>query len=220
VVDQQQDVYGGRLSDEFERITPSSARPAAERLPTARPAIDWSQTKLDALTISKLEMLITSAEAGDPAALAAFEQFLANDGSAAWREIGDLADVAEKALISKLFGGQKGPALSARRRFQQLRQQLTADHATPLEKLAIDRVILASTFACAVDCLVAAEGAAGLTSEKRIKAQQQAEKRVQTALRSLQTAREISRAASNRPLRLFGRNYTQAAGTPPLSATG
>jgi hypothetical protein len=176
--------------------------------------------ELEELTIGELEKLIASAEGGDPAALAAFQQFLANDGSAAWREVGDLADVAEKTLSTKLFNGLKGPALSARRRFQELRQQLADDHATPLEKLTIDRVILASTFACAVDCLVAAEGAAGLTSERRIKAQQQAEKRVQTALRALQTAREISRGAANRPLRIFGHYRPQASGTPPLSATG
>lgn len=202
------------------KLPPYSPETSAEPSPEpAAPPVDWSQVDLDQLSLASLEKLIAGAEAGDAQAIAAFQQFLEDGGSAAWREVGDLADVAEKMLVAKVFAGTKGPALAARRRFKELRTELAEDHATPLEKLAIDRVILASMFACAVDLLVAAEGSDGLTSAKRLQAQATAEKRVQAALKSLQTAREIGRAAIAGPLRLFGSGSRKTA-APPQAATG
>ncbi|MBA3481084.1 MAG: hypothetical protein H0T51_04625 [Pirellulales bacterium] len=207
--------YPGGTEPRHERPAP----PPKSSRPPADPPVDWSEAELGQLSLASLEKLIASAEAGDATAVAAFRQFLDKGGSAAWREVGDLADVAEKMLVAKVFTGAKAPALAARRRFQDLRTELAEDHATPLEKLAIDRVILASMFACAVDFLVAAEGPGGLTSEKRIQAQALAEKRVHAAMKSLQTAREISRAAVAGPLRLFG-SRTRSTEPPLRAATG
>lgn len=164
--------------------------------------------------------MIAAAESGDEHAVTAFQHFLASSGTAAWREIGDLAGVAEKTLLATVFGSKKGPAFSARRRFQELRQQLSDDHATPLEKLAIDRVLLASLFAAAIDILIAAEGLNGLTSPKRAQAQVFAEKRVQAALKSLEIARAISRAAVAGPLRLFGTRSRSAEPPARRAASG
>ncbi|MBA3485472.1 MAG: hypothetical protein H0T51_27065, partial [Pirellulales bacterium] len=180
-------------------------------------ARDWSAADLTKLSLPELETLISCAQRGDPAAVKAFNQFFDGDGNAAWREVGDLADAAMKMLATRAYRGKKAPPLSARRHFQKLRKQLAEDNATPLEKLAIDRVILASMFGAAVDLLVAQGGTETLTSEKCLKAQALAAKRVQVAYKTLQTARAISRAAVAGPLRLFGSRSQAAA---PAAATG
>ncbi len=74
-----------------------------------------------------------------------------------------------------------------------------------------------SVFGAAVDLLVAQGGTETLTSEKCLKAQALAAKRVQVAYKTLQTARAISRAAVAGPLRLFGSRSQAAA---PAAATG
>jgi hypothetical protein len=204
-----------------EELPPQSAPPPSPEQPppAADPQIDWSQVDLSQSTLNDLEALIASALTGDANAVKAFQAFLANGGSPAWREVGDLAVVAEKMLLTTMFSGKAAPALAARRRSQELRQALADDHATPLEKLAIDRVILASMFAAVIDSLVAADGMTGVISAKHIQAQHLAERRVQAALKSLQTAREISRAAVAGPLRLFG-SRSRAAEPPARAATG
>lgn len=188
-----------------------SADVPASSPPVAPPQDDWEAADLSVLSLARLEQLIAHAEAGDPSAIAAFQEFLANDGSAAWREVGDLAGNVEKVLLASLFAGKKGPALAARRRFQELREQLS-EAAEPLERLAQERVLLAVLFATAVDFLIAAEGPGGLANEKRLRAQQLAEKRVSAALKSLQTAREICRVAAAKPLRLFSSGERRATG--------
>jgi hypothetical protein len=65
----------------------------------------------------------------------------------------------------------------------------------------IDRVVIAWGFAHAVDLIAATAGEAMLTPSIT-KAQETAEKRCKAALSSLQLAREISRGAAGRPLRL------------------
>jgi len=217
-------------SDRWSRSDPSpngrrsaehtSATPPQTPSPAPAPPTDWHGDDRSRFSLSELEKLVARAEAGDRGAIAAFQQFLDNDGSAAWREAGDLAAAAEKTLATKVYAGKKALALSVRRRFQELRKQLSEDNATPLEKLAIDRVILAFMFACAVDFVVASEGEEGLASEKRLKAQAHADKRVQAALKSLQTAREISRGAVAGPLRLWSHSRPQSAASAPLTATG
>lgn len=176
----------------------------ADQQPEEAASDDWYPAALEELTVENLEKLIARAEAGNARAIAALVEFQRMGGSPSWRALGDLADVAEKMLAMMIYPGRKGPPLAVRRRFQDLREELAADHATPLEKLALDRVILASMFANAVDYLVAAEGPDGLSSEKRIRAQAAAEKRFQAAMKSLKTAREICRTAVAGPIGVFG----------------
>ncbi|MBA3480787.1 MAG: hypothetical protein H0T51_03135 [Pirellulales bacterium] len=212
------DFYLKSSADDFRRIKPPTPQPDPPA-PPPEPARDWAATDLTQLSLGGIEALISDAHRGDPAAVKAFNQFFDGDGNAAWREVGDLADAAVKALGTRAYAGKKAPALSARRHFQALRKQLAEDNATPLEKLAFDRVILASMFGCAVDVLVAQGGTETLTSEKCLKAQALADKRFQIALKSLELARAISRAAVAGPLRLFGsQSRSPAAG--PITATG
>ena len=212
------DYYWKASLDGLPRIKPPTPQPAPPA-PPPEPTRDWSATDLTKLSLPELETLITCAQGGDPAAVKAFNEFFDGDGNAAWREVGDLADAAVKALGTRAYAGRKAPAMSARRRFQELRKQLAEDNATPVEKLAIDRVILATMFGAAVDLLVAQGGTETFTSEKCLKAQALAEKRVQSALKSLELARAISRAAVAGPLRLFGsQSRSPAAG--PIPATG
>ena len=79
---------------------------------------------------------------------------------------------------------------------------LTDKDDSPLERMMIERVVLAWSFAHAVDVIATLAGEAML-SPAVTKAQETAEKRCQAALKSLQLAREISRGTAGKPLRLI-----------------
>ena len=124
-----------------------SADTAPEPTPPGQPSV---QSQLD-----RLEILIAKAVKGDAAAIAEVEEFFADGENRAWREAGNLADVAEKVLATVLFQGSRGRPRSVARYGRELREQLIDKDVSPLEKLAIERVVLAWNFACAVDVLVA-----------------------------------------------------------------
>ena len=196
---------------------PSDAAPPAESdEPTGtRAAESPAQSKRKALSFKKLDELMARAEKGNEKAIAEFQAFLDEDGNPAWRAMGDLANLAEKSLAKQLFAESRSAALSVSWKFNDLRRQLAEDNATPLEKLAADRVILASMFATAVDIVIANGGSAAMTSERAANAPLQAEKRVSEALRSLKLAREISRAAVASAVPAAG---AKAAASPPAAS--
>lgn len=187
----------------------STDDPKSTTEPSAPPPVE---SELD-----RLEKLIAQAERGDATALAAVTKFFAEGGNVAWREAGNLADVAEKLLATTLFPDSKGRSLCVGRYVRELRDKLVDNDVSPLEKLAIDRVSLAWTFACAVDALVAGSGS-GMASTALVRAQEAAEKRFQGALKSLQLAREICRGAAGRPLRIFGSRPARDQAVPQRAA--
>jgi hypothetical protein len=178
--------------------------------PARSPAKDWSKVDPLKLSIDGLEKLFASVKAGDERAKAAFTQFMDCGGSLVWRQAGDLAKLAERSLLKTVFNASPTLCVSGSRKFQALRDELAVDNATPLEKLAIERVVLTTNFASAIDVFVALQGPEGLLSAKLAQTQQIAERRVNDALKALKTAREISRSAMAGPLRLFGSRPREA----------
>lgn len=151
--------------------------------------------------LARIEQLITLADQGDAEAAQAVRNYLADD-SAAWRQIGDLGNIARKALATALSGKSQVLSISVDRQMQAQLASLIDKDDSPLERMMIDRVVVAWAFAHAVDFIAATSGEAML-SPSVTKAQETAEKRCQAALKSLQLAREISRGAAGRPLRLI-----------------
>jgi hypothetical protein len=172
-----------------------SKPPMKPPTPGGPQAVDWSTIDPQELTLNGLEKLFASVQKGDAAAQAAFVNFLEVGGSAVWRQAGDLAGLAETALLTTLYSGSPTLSLSGRRKFQELRAELTSEDDTPLKKLAIERVVHTSMFVFVVDAFVAMQGLDGLLSARLAQAQHLAERRLNLALKSLKTAEEISRAA-------------------------
>lgn len=194
-----------------------SEPPAAAPAPARHSSTDWSQIDLRKLSIDGVEQLFASAQAGDASAAAMFSKFLDEGGSAVWRQAGNLAAVAEKALMNAMFDGSVPLCISGRRKFQEMRAELTSSNASPLEKLANERVLLTAMYAFAIDAFVAMQGPAGITSPELGRAQQLAERRMTAAMKSVKIAREISRAPSAGPLVLFSRPPGEAQVPPTAS---
>ena len=183
---------------------PSSA-PSSNQSAQAKPAVtDWSQIDIRSLSVRDAKKLFAEADAGGEAASKAFKEFMANGGSVAWREAGDLTGLAERALSIAIYRDQKALHEASHRNFEELRAALAGDDAAPIEKLAIDRVVMASKFAYAIDMFIGVCGREAITSAKLVQAQLIAERRVNVALKSLKTAREYCRAANSGSLKLFG----------------
>jgi hypothetical protein len=201
------------------RPTASQGPPSPADVPVEPPAappppVDWRHIDPQKLTLDELEKLFAAAHGGDADAAETFGKFMDDGGSALWRQAGDIAGVAEKALLTAVYRKSPTLCISGRRRIRELRAELASEHATPLEKLAIERVVLASTFAHAIDAFVAMQGPEGLLSAKLVQAQQHAERRVTAALKSLKTAREIGRPAIVGPVLLFGSRVREHASSP------
>jgi len=151
--------------------------------------------------IKQIESLIALANEGDAEAGQAVRKFFADDNNPMWRQLGDLADVARRALASALFGQKPVQALSVERHMRHKLASLVDKDNSPLERMMIERVVIAWGFAHAVDLIAATAGEA-ILSPAVTKAQETAEKRCHAALKSLQLAREISRGAVGKTLRL------------------
>ncbi len=85
--------------------------------------------------------LVRKANDGDPAAIATMRQTLDN-APEIWRQIGDLGQHAESALLNLVAGGNQLSRESVARNLQRMRTELGEAKAGPLEKLAINRVVI------------------------------------------------------------------------------
>ena len=139
-----------------------------------------------------LKDLIDRGNAGDQAANEILKAFLAQGGNEASRAMGNVALLAEKALLSTVLSSHPAVSMAVGERLRTLAPSCAGGRVS-LKKLAIDRVILAYSFACVMDMLVAYASQNGPASERCLKTQLLGEKRVQEAMKSLEIAREISR---------------------------
>ncbi len=158
------------------------------------------------------DRLTQAADAGDEAALAELKRLL-DEQPEIWRSVGDLARHAGEALIGRIANGSQLVAESLRRRVRELKDELTGDGPSQLLTLAADRVVacwLESQYA-QTRCPLAEPRAAG--SKAVLAYRRAADKRYETALRSLllvrqaEAADKTSRRPRGRPqnrLQLFG----------------
>jgi hypothetical protein len=139
-----------------------------------------------------LKGLIERANAGDAGAVAEVRAFLdANPGL--WRRVGDLAGHAEAAWIEVIARGDLLIAGSVQREADRLRGELLGDHASPVERMLIDQVVI-SQLELRYHQLRAAE-APGTTSGQVAAATRRldsAQRRYLAALKSLETVRKLA----------------------------
>jgi hypothetical protein len=150
--------------------------------------------------VPRIRLLWQKANAGDKEALAKVRQML-DEHPEVWRQLGDLAQIAERALVQQLASCDRLMAEAAEQQVAQLRKELLGDRPSSLLKAAVDRVV---TTALAVNVSDVLGSLAGPESPNaRYWAQQQARqlRRHATALRLLEVTRRMERAEaqSRRP---------------------
>jgi hypothetical protein len=175
----------------------------AEETPAARPTAEDRQW---------LAAVVQQANRGDEKALESLRAFLA-ENPAVWRHVGDLVRTAERAWVRLLSGGDALAAESVRRRLAEFRDSLTAENATPVEKMLADEVVLTFLEArylqtAAADTEKCSIAQAGLML-KRLDC---AQRRHLRAIKSLTQLKELlDKRRGNLELKVFGEGERASA---------
>lgn len=153
---------------------PSEPKPATPTLPTRE----------------KFDRLVKKANEGHPKSQAKLRKIL-DQCPQIWQEAGDLGLHAEKTLIHLISKGEWLMTESLKRKLADLRAQLAGPSPSPLEELAVQRVIAcwAQLYFIETECLQAE----GDVRERTywLKRQDQAHRRYVSAVKSLTTIREL-----------------------------
>jgi hypothetical protein len=87
-----------------------------------------------------LSALVTRADRGDRTALPAVRQVF-DAAPGIWDAYGDLATIAQNALVDLVAGKSALTREALQRRLASMRAELAGPHASPLEKLLVERVV-------------------------------------------------------------------------------
>jgi hypothetical protein len=91
-------------------------------------------------SVSELKKLLKRAGQGDHKALPAIRDFF-NAAPAMWREYGNLATIAERALVNVAAGENLVLKEAVEKTMDSMRAELAGSHPTPLERLLVDRIV-------------------------------------------------------------------------------
>ena len=153
--------------------------------------------------VDRLAELVQRAQQGDVTALPLLREALEADPSL-WQEYGDLAAQAQEAWLQLLAGTDYLLAESVRLKLGALRQELSAEGASPLEKLLIERVVACWLQTCYSDSVYAqAKGPASTPSVRQelMKRQDSSQRRYLAAIKQLALVRKLLKPALS-PLQL------------------
>lgn len=124
------------------------------------------------------------ADRGDPEAQQALREFL-DENPQVWQKIGDMAAQAEVNLIRLIAKEDFLLTEAIRRKAAELRQRLAGAFPTPLEQMAVERVVSAWLHAQHVDAQCARAGGGGEDARFWLKQQTQAHRLYDAAMRAL-----------------------------------
>ena len=150
----------------------------------------------------ELARLLRRAEQGDRSVLPRLREALDADATL-WKDYGDLALQAESSLIQLAAGNNVLLAESLLRKLHALKGELTAEAATPLEALLVQRVTTSWLQAAYFDALAAqASGASEARSRLLLQQQDAAHRRHLAGIKQLALVRKLLRPAPS-PLELL-----------------
>ena len=170
--------------------------------------------------VDRLAELVQRAQQGDVTALPLLREALEADPSL-WQEYGDLAAQAQEAWLQLLAGTDYLLAESVRLKLGALRQELSAEGASPLEKLLIERVVACWLQTCYSDSVYAqAKGPASTPSVRQelMKRQDSSQRRYLAAIKQLALVRKLLRPALS-PLQLALGAVGEERATPKRQTT-
>jgi len=144
-------------------------------------------------TADGLAKLVATANAGDESALGRLRQIL-DSNPTVWRAVGDLGEIAKTMLIAAISGNDNLLIESLRRQVAEMEQALLDPNASPVEKLAAERVVIAWLQMRQSDIRSARpEGHSVGWAGFWIRAQAQAARRYESAIRHLQAVQRMER---------------------------
>jgi hypothetical protein len=152
----------------------------------------------------QLQTLSKRVKAGDESAAAEIQRIL-NSNDALWRHLGDVEMTTEAMLIENAEGTAASKE-SVRRNVAAMKQSLLGARPTPLERMAVGRVVACWLFAHFVDRWCGWSVKQGGRASDLAKLLEASEKRYQVSLRSLKLVQEIKSPAER-----GGRNKSAAA---------
>jgi hypothetical protein len=168
----------------------------------------------------RLAELVQRAQQGDVTALPLLREALEGD-PALWQEYGDLAAQAQEAWLQLLAGTDYLLAESVRLKLGALRRELSAEGASPLEKLLIERVIACWLQTCYSDSVYAqAKGPSSTASVRQelMKRQDSSQRRYLAAIKQLALVRKLLKPALS-PLQLALGTVSEDATVPKARGT-
>ncbi len=137
----------------------------------------------------QLQDLSNKVKAGNDSAIAEIQKLL-NSNDALWHQLGDVENTTEAMLI-EACGGSAASRESVRRSVAAMRQSLLGEQPTPLQRMAVGRVVACWLFVNFVDRWSAwsiKQGGRGSSLAKLLEA---SEKRYQISLRSLKLVQRL-----------------------------
>ena len=133
--------------------------------------------------------IVKRANAGDQTALAEMRGIL-DDNPQIWRRMGDLATYARESMLQLVSGGDELIRESVRRTADELLGTLAKDNASPIERLAAERVVacwMESEYVAALHAIP--QGATIKQQKYHLSLKSSAQRRYDQALRSLANLR-------------------------------
>jgi hypothetical protein len=148
-----------------------------------------SPTAVKRVPFRQLQDLSKRVQAGDDSAIAEIQKIL-DSNDALWRHLGDVEKTTEAMLI-EFAEGTAASKESVRRSVAAMKLSLLGEQPTPLERMAVGRVVACWLFAHFVDRWCSWSVKAGGRASDLAKLLEASEKRYQISLRSLKLVQNI-----------------------------
>lgn len=147
----------------------------------------------------EFDQIVQAANAGDRKALRKLRRLL-SDCPEIWKSLGDLSVIAGNSFLRLASNGNHLISASISQYVREVRQQLLGPAPTPLERLAVERVVLAWAQANYVDAVVGSlQNVSQGTLNHWLKRQAQASRQFDASIKSLATLRRLLPAAERKP---------------------
>ena len=181
--------------------------PDAKKRREAAPTDDGLSATPEARLASRLRELTARANDGVPGAVEELREFL-QDHPEVWRHLGNLTELAEGTLLSRLFEGNATLRESMKRALEELRSGLTRQGSGRLEQLLVDQVVLTFLASRVAEIEAAGKCPPGTTATFRLKQAESAQKRHFDAIKALDQFSKVQN--TSRPTRQRDTNPSAA----------
>jgi hypothetical protein len=142
------------------------------------------------LTQESFDRLRKKANDGDPAALKMLRRYM-DDHPEIWKQVGDLAKLAQEAFIAKASEGDQLVAESIRRKGEEMKRDLLGPRPTTAQKLAAERVVACWLESSHLDRLYPEPSGTIKQASFTLRLRESAQKRLDRALKSLATLQKL-----------------------------
>lgn len=175
----------GSRKTKAQRTKPTKGVPAPEAKQPEEPQSPQPKTVADAL-----ERTRQKANAGEPRAREIIRKFL-DEHPEVWSKVGNLARHAELTLAEAAAGGEWFGAEAIKREADRIRRALAGPSPTPLETMAVERVVLTWLQLQYVEARFMQTYRDLGWAKYWLRRQEQADKLYRSAVKSLATIREL-----------------------------